>query len=493
MPFFTASVFHGGVALPPRKLGAEAPSRHLPVPEQAFVLLTKNNKEIAHPLVKEGDFVDFEQPVARGLGTTPDSHAPGAGRVAGVRAVPSPYQGGVLETAIVIHLSKENKKYKQTDEKQSAQEALRKMGVAGLGGAAFPTWQKLTAAGRPHTLLINGAECEPMLSCDQCLMRERAADILRAVAHMQGICGATRVVMALEADKRDAVAAMEGACAAYPQIQLIALPPRYPQGGEKQLIQAVLGVEVPSGSHAAAQGILVLNVATVLAAWEALTQHKPLTHRLVTVTGMGVRAPGNVWVPIGTPVADVLAFCGYDPTATVRINLGGPMMGRTVTDLATPITKGTSAVLALTKDEVAMAEPQPCIRCGGCAEVCPARLRPEALLFDIKASRLQRARDGGVMDCIACGACDYVCPSAIPLVAHYLYAKDVIRTEDEEQARADYIGALVRKREERLAKRKAERLAKTGKADSAKPRTVETAVMEKINVAREKARLKNGK
>ncbi|MBI1362544.1 MAG: electron transport complex subunit RsxC [Proteobacteria bacterium] len=489
MMFGLAKKFDGGLKLPPNKHGAEAPSRILPIPESLTYYLTKNIKETHQCIVNIGETVLFGQSIARGLGHQPDIHAAYGGVIEAIGSKAGPYDAPE-EQAVIIRTSEYKNVYKHDDKIKNKSDLLKSMGVAGMGGAAFPTGEKVQAAGAPRVWLINGVECEPMLSCDQCLMREQADKLVQAIRYLAAEIMPGRVILALESDKADAVSAMRLALGDVTDIELACLPPRYPQGGEKQLIQTLLGLEVPSGTHAAHLGILVLNVATVMAAFDALAYHLPLTHRLVTVAGQGVSAPGNVWVPIGAALKDVLDFCGYDGAATLRVTVGGPMMGRAVNSLDVAVTKGTSAILALTAaDELAVYSAQPCIRCGVCTEVCPARLQPEDMYFNIRAGRLNRTRETGLMDCIACGACAYVCPSEIPLVASFLYAQQICRIEDEQKARAAYIGDLVKARDARLAARRSVRMGKSASREAA-ARTVDPAAMEKVDAAREKARSK---
>jgi electron transport complex protein RnfC len=313
----------------------------------------------------------------------------------------------------------------------STPEALRGMvreaGIVGLGGATFPTHVKLDPpkAKKIDTLVINGAECEPYLTADHRLMVERAADIIVGARILARILGITRVLIGVEANKPDAVTSLRIAGGA--GIEVESLPVMYPQGAEKQLIKALLGRLVPPPPGLPLDvGVVVQNVATCAAVHDAVCHGQPLIDRVVTVAGGGVGRPGNFRVRIGTSLRQIFEACDGPSAATVRLVMGGPMMGVSLAGLEAPVIKGTSGLLALTRGEVPARRAGSCIRCGRCVRACPMGLLPAALALFAQHQLFERAEGIGAMACIECGSCAYVCPAAIPLVQHIRLAKSRI-------------------------------------------------------------------
>ncbi len=295
--------------------------------------------------------------------------------------------------------------------------AAREAGLVGLGGAAFPTAVKLkrNPAKPVDTLLINGCECEPYLTADQRLMEEAPQPIISGALLAAHACGATDIRIAVEDNKPAAIAALRGAVSGT-NIRVVALSTRYPMGGEKVTVRAALGRIIPTGGLPLDVGVVVINVGTAAALARAVLRKKPLTHRVVSVTGGGVVRPANVLVPIGISYAEILDFCGGVTDDAARVVSGGPMMGFTVGDLRTPVTKGTSGILVLTRTEVRRAAETPCVRCGRCVDVCPLNLVPTRLALAARHADWDMARRHHLMACMECGCCAYACPAAIPLV-----------------------------------------------------------------------------
>ncbi len=300
---------------------------------------------------------------------------------------------------------------------QAIRQAARTAGLVGLGGAAFPTHIKLSPRDETpiDTLLINGCECEPYLTADDQLMQVAPRPIIAGALLAQLATGARRVIVAIEGNKPRAIHAIQEAVRATP-VEVSVLKPTYPQGGEKQLIDAVLDREIPAGKLPLDVGVVVMNVGTAAALARAVLHGRPLTHRVVTVSGGGIRRPANLLVPIGASYRQLVEHCGGLRDNAVRIVAGGPMMGFTLGTLDTPVTKGTSGITVLSEWEVRRAKETPCVRCGRCVEVCPMHLVPTKLGLAARASNAELARRHHISACVECGCCAYVCPAQLPLV-----------------------------------------------------------------------------
>ncbi|MCG3179452.1 MAG: Electron transport complex subunit RnfC [Phycisphaerae bacterium] len=299
-------------------------------------------------------------------------------------------------------------------------EAIKSAGLVGQGGAAFPTHIKLTPnpAKPVSAVLLNGCECEPFLTADHRLMIEAPEPIAAGLRLAMRACGASRGVIAIEDNKPDAVDAMRRAAAACPDIDVAVCQTKYPMGGERQLIVAVLGKEVPTGGLPLDVGVVVVNVATSAAIARAVLRGRPLTHRVVTVTGRGIVRPANVLAPIGVAISELLKHCGGLTTDARRVVAGGPMMGFTLADVEAPVTKGTSGITVLTAAEVESAEQTTCVRCGRCVDACPLHLVPTKIAQASKFGDWELARRYDIMACCECGCCAYVCPARVPLAQH---------------------------------------------------------------------------
>ncbi|RMF19209.1 MAG: electron transport complex subunit RsxC, partial [Gammaproteobacteria bacterium] len=408
--------------------------------------------------------------IARPIGLVSAAvHAPTSGTVVAIEPRPSAHPSGLPVPSIVLQSDGQDdwvdlnpaEDFRALS-RQEIRERIRMAGIAGMGGAGFPTAVKLTPPkeDKVQALIINAVECEPYITADDMLMRERAREIVRGIEIMAHLLEPGECLIAIEDNKPEAIAAMNQAVA-QTGIEVVVVPTKYPSGGEKQLIRMLTGKEVPAGRIPADIGVMCQNVGTAYAVHEAISLGKPLISRITTVTGEGVADRGNFEVRIGTPVRDLLEHCELDPQRTRRIIMGGPMMGFTLEHLDAPVTKTTNCLIAATEQEFPdPPAPQPCIRCGFCAEVCPAELLPQQLFFFSQANNMEMAERYNLMDCIECGACAYVCPSHIPLVQYYRYAKGEIRLAREERARAERARERYEQRLARIEREKAEKEAR---------------------------------
>jgi electron transport complex protein RnfC len=319
------------------------------------------------------------------------------------------------------------------EEREAQLARLRDGGIVGLGGAAYPTGAKLRAAQSCRTLIVNGAECEPYISCDDLLMREAADEVVAGTRILGGILGVEQCIIAIERDKPLAIDAIGRAAESdgSPNLRLAELPSIYPAGGERQLVEVLTGREVPANRYPSDIGFTCQNVGTAVAVYRLAAHGEPLMTRIVTLTGRGIRASANIEVPIGSPIAELVEFCGGYHDDVRRLLHGGSMMGYALPSDDIPVTKGTNCIIAATLDEVRADYTEwPCIRCGECASVCPARLQPQELLIAARAVDFAALDTLGLMECIECGCCDLVCPSHIPLTEIFRRAKPAYRAQE---------------------------------------------------------------
>jgi electron transport complex protein RnfC len=474
--------FHGGLHLPANKVvSTSQPVRRVPLPSRLVLPLQQHIGEPATPLVKIGDRVLKGQRIARAEGfVSVPSHAPSSGTVVDIGERPVPHPSGLGMTCIVIETDGKDKWIEAEGgipdftalDPSELRNRVRDAGIVGLGGAGFPSFIKMNPGpGRKVDLLIiNGAECEPYISCDDMLMRERPDEILGGIAILLHALQAERCLIGIEDNKPAAIASLHAELRRQgdARIQLVELPTLYPTGGERQLIQLLTGMEVPAQGLPADIGVVCHNPGTVTAIYRAIFRREPLISRIVTVTGQGVAAPCNLEAPIGTPVSALIKDCGGYTSAVDRLIIGGPMMGYSLTTDAVPVIKTTNCLLAATPHELPHPKaPLPCIRCGECTEVCPANLLPQQLYWYAHARDFDKAQDYSLFDCIECGCCAYVCPSHIPLVQYYRFAKTEIWAQERERQRADLARQRHEFRLERIERDKrerAERLSKKKKA-----------------------------
>ena len=460
--------FNGGIHPAENKhQSTTRPIRPAGMPERLILPLQQHIGEPAEPLVKVGERVLKGQKLAdvnNALGVP--VHAPTSGVIDHIGDHPVPHPSGMTDQCLILVPDGEDQwrpRHPVTDyrslERETVLALIRDAGISGLGGAGFPTNIKLRPPKdrKVSTLILNGAECEPYITADDMTMRECADEVIAGLKVMAWILRPERVVIGIEDNKPEAIDAMRAACQGT-QIEIAVIPTKYPSGGEKQLVQILTGMEVPSGGIPADIGVMCQNVGTAVAVARAVFDDVPLISRVVTITGEAVREPGNFEALIGTPIAHLLEQAGFDERAANRLVLGGPMMGYTLTNTQIPVTKTTNCVIAATPEELPAPPPeQPCIRCGQCAEVCPMELLPQQLFWYAKAAEFEKAEHLNLFDCIECGACSFVCPSSIPLVQYYRYAKGEIRIQRAEQLKADRARERFEARKARLEREQQEK------------------------------------
>ncbi len=435
--------FPGGTHPPQRKdLTADSPIQPGPVVKKLAVMLSQHTGAPCRPTVKPGSIVQPGQLIGDSDAfISAPVHSPIDGRVKEVALQSHPVLG--RSPAVIIepnpNIPPKRPRPKSQDLFRDAAElldkyspeqiclAVRKAGIVGMGGAGFPTRVKIEPNPRlpKHTMIVNGCECEPYITCDYRIMLEWTEQIIAGIILAKKASGCERVFVAIEDNKPQAIEAVRVALKNWPDtgyIHLVPVKTKYPQGSERQLIKAVLNRNVPTGGIPPMIGVIVLNVATCAAIAEAVILSLPLTHRVLTVTGEAVAEPGNYYVTIGTPVGELIEFCGGVTQKSAKVVLGGPMMGIAVADLETPITKTTGAVTVLTKHQIGKAKfrgrQTPCIRCGRCLQACPEHLNPTKIAHAVKNNRLDIAQDYFLSACNECGCCSYVCPAKIELTGY---------------------------------------------------------------------------
>jgi electron transport complex protein RnfC len=429
----------GGLRLAAHKAHSTArPISHGLMPRQVILGVKQHRGAPAVPVVAAGQRVLKGQTVASpGPGPSAAVHASTSGTVRGIESRLVPL-GNALRESLCIIIDTDGKDEAAAPagpEWPAARDAqlqrIRDAGLAGLGGAVFPTADKLALLPTCEILIINGAECEPYISCDDMLMREAPRQIVEGALLMADLLDAARCIIAIERDKPRAIEAIGTASRALDdaRLSLAELPTIYPAGGERQLIEVLTGKEVPSGAYPNELGYVCHNVGTAYALQRLARAGEPLTSRIVTVTGTGVTDPQNVEVPIGTPIAELIAFCGGYTNDVARLILGGSMMGYALPSDDLPVTKATNCIIAACADEIRdQRQEWTCIRCGECSNVCPARLLPQELHRAAAAGDHAALLELGLDDCIECGCCDVVCPSHIPLTERFRGAKiDLLR------------------------------------------------------------------
>ena len=427
----------GGVHPAENKLSAGKAIEKLPLPKTVSIPVAQHIGAPATVVVKRGDEVKVGTVIAQSSGfVSTNIHSSVSGKVAKIDDVMD--ASGYKKKAVVI--SVEGDQWEQgidtsdtliKETHLDAKEINAKIlaaGIVGLGGATFPTHVKLSPPPgmKAEVLLINGVECEPYLTSDHRLMLEKTAEIIVGTKLLMKSLGVNKAVIGIENNKPDAITRMKDFTANEPEITVQPLKVKYPQGGEKQLIKAVTGKEVPSGALPIAVGAVVNNVGTAFAVYEAVMKNKPLIERVVTVTGKSVKEPSNLMVRVGTPVTELVEAAGGMPEDTGKVISGGPMMGRALTTLEVPVTKGTSGILLIRNEESKRSEMEPCIRCGKCVNVCPMGLEPFLLMTMSEKKLWERSEDRHVMDCIECGSCSFTCPSNRPLLDYIRLGKGTV-------------------------------------------------------------------
>ncbi|VAW50533.1 Electron transport complex protein RnfC [hydrothermal vent metagenome] len=467
--------FNGGLKLPAHKsLSTQSNISTLKQSKQYIIPLQQHVGAISQPLIKIGDKVLKGQMLAKpGDLVSAAIHSPVSGTVSNIKQHAIPHASGLSDLCIFIENDFKNEwitrqplgeDYNHTNS-SNLRKVVRDAGIVGLGGATFPASVKQTEI-NIKTLILNGVECEPYISCDDLLMRERAKEIISGADIIGHIIKARNCIIAIEDNKPEAIKAIKSAidddATGFFEIQII--PTLYPSGGEKQLIQIIIGREVPKGRYPAELDVLCHNVATAYAIHHAIHHAQPLISRIVTITGSGVTQPQNIEALIGTPMQTCIEHCGGYTENSDELIMGGPMMGFSLNTDILPVVKATNCLL-VTAHEKTDNTPKhlPCIRCGKCVDACPANLLPQQLYWYASSQNVDRLVEHNLFDCIECGCCAYVCPSNIPLVQYYRSAKTTIWQQERERRSSDISRERHEAHQRRLEKIKREREEKLRK------------------------------
>lgn len=434
-----------------KELTNKKPIEILPPPKIAVIPVVQHTGVPGNPVVKVGDTVKVGDLIATSdkLVTSP-VHSSISGKVKKIDHFPHTFGTKIMSIQIesdgldtfndsIIKREDIKERFKPDNAKKDEYlKKIRDCGVAGMGGAAFPAHVKLSPPKdvKVDCLLINGAECEPYLTSDHRLMLERPDDVAAGAQIMMSILGVSTCKIGIEENKADAIKIMSKVAESYPGIEIVSLKMKYPQGGEKQLVYAILGKTIPSEKLPFHVGAVVQNVGTCVAVYEAVVMNKPLFERVVTISGSGVKNPKNLLVRIGTSFSEVLDACGFEYQEGVKILHGGPMMGKTQWSIDVPVIKGTSGIVVMNPEESKKSLIRACLRCGKCEEVCPMGLMPGDLALQVEKRVFDNLVVSGLMDCIECGCCGYICPSTRPIVHWIRLGKheiNMIRLKERQQ------------------------------------------------------------
>jgi len=463
--------FHGGIHPQENKHQSNQTAiASAGIPARLVLPLSQHIGAAAEPVVAVGDKVLKGQLIAQADGfVSAPVHASSSGTVVAIEERAIPHASGLNAPCVVIEtdgLDQWTELKKIADYRlHSAEELIAiigNAGITGMGGAGFPTSVKVGGAVRQtiETLIINGTECEPYITSDDCLMRERAEEIVAGAEILNYLVSATEVLIGVEDNKPEAIEALQQA-AEGKNIEVVVFPTKYPSGGEKQLIEILTGKQVPSGGLPSDIGILCQNVGTSVAIYRAVTLGEPLISRITTLTGEAMGKPGNVEVLLGTPISDLVAHGDYRELDNPRLIMGGPMMGFTLPSADVPVIKTTNCILAPSPQELPVDHlVQACIRCGMCAEVCPASLLPQQLFWFAQGKEFEKLEDHNLFDCIECGACSWVCPSHIPLVQYYRASKAEIIATRTANEKSEHSRERFEARQARIERQEAEKAAK---------------------------------
>ena len=435
----------GGIHPPENKLTSSKPIKRLPVPKTVYVPISQHIGIPAEIIVDRKDKVEIGQVIAKSGGyVSSNIHSPVAGTVTKLDKIVD--TRGYKKQCIVIRTDVKNESNFEEINYPLKKEIILKpeeilkrisdFGIVGLGGATFPAHVKLHVKEdkKIDCLIINGVECEPYLTADHRLMLEKAEEILVGIRILMHALHVDRAIIGIENNKRDAIDLFKNLTTKDSGIQIAALQVKYPQGSEKQLVRALLKREVPKNGLPLDVGVVVHNVGTVYAIYQAVQHNQPLLERVVTVTGKKLEQPSNFWVKIGTPISDLLDAVGGVPEDTRKIVSGGPMMGKALKNTDVPVTKGTSGILIISEGEASRGAPRNCIRCGECVDVCPMGLEPHLLMNLTEKGMYEKALKEDILTCIECGSCSYVCPSHRPLLDYIRFGKSITNKLETKKA-----------------------------------------------------------
>ena len=471
--------FKGGIHPPEMKSQSnQSPIQESELAHDFYVPIKQHAGSAGNVLVKEGDYVLKGQPLTQGDGLrTLPVHAPTSGIIKFIGKHVAPHPSGLTEDMIHIQADGLDKWREQfpleeffTLPVEQLIDRIYQAGVAGLGGAVFPTAAKIQSAEKKVKLLIiNGAECEPYITCDDRLMRDYTDEMLEGIRILRYILRPEKVVIAVEDNKPEAIQAIQQSLHGANDIELRVIPTKYPSGAAKQLIYLLTGMEVPSGGRSYDIGVLMHNVGTAFAVKRAVINDEPLIERVVTLTGDKISEKGNYWVRLGTPVDHLLAQVGYQYDERFPVFAGGPMMGLQLSDLNAPITKLINCLLA--PDHFEYGEPEPeqsCIRCSACSDACPVNLMPQQLYWYARSEDHQKSEEYCLKDCIECGVCAYVCPSHIPLIQYFRQEKAKIWEIKEKAKKAEEAKIRFEAKQARMEREEQERKARSQRAAEAR-------------------------
>ena len=480
--------FHGGIHPPEQKFITEnKPIRSLPLPKELILPLQQHIGQPGKLIVAVGDKVLKGQALtASNHPMAVPIHAPTSGTVTAIKHSTIAHPSALQEPCLFLEPDGNDTWQKRnicTDYKKlSNYELLEKIanaGISGMGGAGFPTHIKANSSAPIEFLIINAAECEPYITADDLLIKEHSPSILDGIHILHQLIKPKYILIGVEDNKPDAIKTLQKATQTFDHIKVCVIPTKYPSGGEKQLIQILTGKEIPSGFLPSSQGIVMQNIATCFAIADAVINDIPLIKRVTTVTGLGLEKPQNVWALLGTPVKFLLEQCGHQPENINRVIMGGPMMGFTLPSGNVPVVKITNCILAPSEKEIATISVEvECIRCGQCADVCPAQLLPQELQWHAKAKDHDQLEKLNLFDCIECGACAYVCPSHIPLVHYYRIGKAEIREQKQLELKAEKAKVRFEARKLRLERDKKAREEKQRKAAEARKAKMNSGTVE---------------